>query len=141
MRKAGDEGCTPKWAEAYFLQAIFSEGAIENLWTFPRIQELTGLSGHSGKYPKNRQHEVRKTFNSEYGELRNVSMKELTLNCGSIRHLQHFPVSLPSDFCFQEFMGRLSKTVQGPKSLASLPTVRTPKLAAPYQGHPEGQGE
>ena len=43
------------------------------------VQGRTGRSDYSCECPKDRLHEVEKTVYSEYGELRHVGIKELTL--------------------------------------------------------------
>ena len=46
-------------------------------------------------------------------------------NCGSIRSLQPFSISLPTYLCFVDFTGRFSHTVPGLKNLASPPLLCT----------------
>ena len=79
----------------------------------------------------NGQQEVKKTLNSDCGELRSVFMNELTIKPHSktvdlSENCSHFQYLLTTDVRFLEFMGRFF-TVPGPKTLASphLPSNRS----------------
>ena len=47
-------------------------------------------------------------------------------DCGFIKHLQLFSISLPAKLRFLEFMGRLSHTLPSPKHLTSLLLLSLP---------------
>jgi len=71
--------------------------------------------------PKSRLHDEEKTLNSEFGELLNVHMKDLTLELKTYQKFAAFLTSLPTDLSFLEFMGWVIHTVPGPQNLSSPP--------------------
>ena len=75
------------------------------------LRESLGARGDWPVGPFGRLHEVKKTLNTEYGELCSVYMKESALKLWIYHKSEVFLTSLPNDLRLLESTGQFSQTV------------------------------